>query len=173
MIKTVSFAPPRAATSRSSLKKAPRLEKKSAASGSSTSVVQTALDFGAPEPAPVVEAPPIAPKAQVKARKPRVPKDLATQYGEKTTTRTEIAPPAVETPKKRLSKTAREARRALIKPNESLLERLARASQIAPRKTKAEPRGKGWKFQCGRCGATSYFQTPGALCDCGTIAVKE
>ena len=180
MIKTVSFAPPRVATSRSSAR-APRAEKKSAASGSSTSgssspAIQTALDFGAPEPppAPKVAAPPIeAAKAEVKARKPRTPKDLGTQYGAKTSARPEIAPLEIEAPKKRLSRTEREARRALIKPNEGLLERLARASQISAAKPKSEPRGKGWKFACGRCGATSYFQTPGGLCACGTIAVKE
>ncbi len=178
MIKTMSFAPPRAATSRSGAKKAPRAEKKGAASGSSSPAVQTSLDFSAPDVAPTpppVAAPPIAvAKPEVKARKPRVPKDLATQYGEKTTTRSEIAPPLeAESPKKRLSKTEREARRALIKPSEGLLERLARASQITPQKSKAAPRGKGWKFECGRCGATSYFETPGGLCGCGTIAVKE
>lgn len=178
MIKTMSFAPPRAATSRSGAKKAPRIEKKSAASGSSSPAVQTSLDFSAPDvasaPTPLAAPKVAVAKPEVKARKPRVPKDLATQYGEKTTTRSEIVPPvAAESPKKRLSKTEREARRALIKPSEGLLERLARANQVSNRKPIAAPRGKGWKFECGRCGATSYFETPGGLCGCGTIAVKE
>lgn len=179
MIKTISFAPPRAANSGSSAKPSPRAEKNGAASGSSSPAIQTSLDFSAPEPVPAplpqVALPQVAlPQAEVKARKPRVPKDLALQYGEKTTTRSEIAPPVEpESPKKRLSKTEREARRALIKPSEGLLERLARANQISHRKAQSEPRGKGWKFECGRCGTTSYFQTPGGLCGCGTIAVKE
>ncbi len=112
--------------------------------------------------------------AAVKAKKVRVPKDLAAQYGEKTAIRPAV-PLAleVEAPKKRLNKTERQARRDLMKPSESLMERLARANQITARKPASEPRGKGWKFQCGRCGATSYFQTPGGLCACGTIAIKE
>ena len=112
-------------------------------------------------------------KAEVKAKKVRVPKDLAAQYGEKTVERPVITPLEPDAPKKRLSKAERQARHDLMKPSEGLMERLARANQISLRKPASEPRGKGWKFACGRCGAISYFQTPCGLCACGTIAVKE
>lgn len=219
MIKTVSFAPPRAASSRSAAKApaSPRKASSRAASGSPSS--QTSLDFSAPEtpPAPVkpaskvkdkpakAEAPkataaskaveipkakatkttPVPPSSpqptaiksgteKLKGKRVYAPKDLAAQYGEKVVERPTAAP-VLETvaPKKRLNKAEREARRQLIKPDEGLRERLARASQVTVKKVKSEPRGKGWKFECGRCGTVSYFQTPGAVCVCGTIAIKE
>jgi hypothetical protein len=114
------------------------------------------------------------PTLDLKGKKVRAPKDLALQYGEKPTERpTTPVIAEAETAKKRLTKVQREARRELIKPDEGLIERLARATQIQVVKPKSEPRGKGWKFMCGRCGNTSYFQIPAALCDCGAIAIKD
>ncbi len=209
MIKTVSFAPPRASGSRSSAKVSgaktvpvetlrpvnPRAASGRTMSKTPKAPMQTSLEllFDAPDevvapatkikavkPAAKLEEPaPNAPKAEkaeareVKAKRARVPKDLAAQYGEKAVTRAVAAPVEAEIAKKRLSKAERQARRDLIKPSEGLMERLARANQITARKPKAEPRGKGWKFVCGRCGTTSYFETPGGLCACGTIALKE
>ncbi|PQV64310.1 hypothetical protein B1R32_106156 [Abditibacterium utsteinense] len=245
MIKTVAFAPPRAANSRSIAKtsgakpelkpvlatSAPRPTSDASASGSSLSSgssaakprakkpsaktgAQTSLDlFSEASDEPSVasfvaqsevekprvvvkttknqaksesqaevetEAKPelkakaeVKAKTEVKAKKVRVPKDLAAQYGEKISDRPASLSIEPESPKKRLTKVERQARRDLIKPSEGLMERLARANQISLRKPPSEPRGKGWKFACGRCGAISYFQTPGGLCTCGTIAVKE
>ncbi len=130
-------------------------------------------------PIPVPVAPTPAPKAaeikkgELKAKRVRVPKDLAAQYGEKTVVRVAAAPVEAEIVKKRLTKSERLARHELIKPSEDLIARLARLNEIGARKPKTEPRGKGWKFVCGRCGITSYFETPGGLCSCGTIAIKE
>lgn len=220
MIKTVSFAPPRNASSRPSKASTPKAGKR-AASGSSA---QISMDLSAeiavpvapakseapapkkaiakelapkpveaktprtkaasskPAPPEAVEVPNIftasepvaAEKAKPKARKPRVPADLAAQYGEKPTARPEIVPLLDDkTPKKRLNKAEREARRELIKPDEGLLARLARTTQIVVKKPKSQPRGKGWKFECGRCGQTSYFETPAGLCACGAFAIKE
>ncbi len=123
-----------------------------------------------PVPAPETAA---IKTGELKAKRVRVPKDLAAQYGEKTVVRVAAAPVEAEIVKKRLNKVERQARRDLIKPSDDLMARLARANQIAARKPKTEPRGKGWKFVCGRCGITSFFETPGGLCACGTIAVKE
>ena len=119
-------------------------------------------------PAPIEAA-----KPELKARKVRAPKDFAAQYGEKVVERAAVPVLETETPKKRLNKEQRAARRELIKPDEGLLARLARASQVSSIKPRSEPRGKGWKFQCGRCGQTSYFPVPAALCDCGAIAIKD
>lgn len=139
------------------------------------------VEPAAPQAAPLAEAPAVAKPAatktetgKLKGKRAYAPKDLAAQYGEKVVERPN-AVPVLEAiaPKKRLSKVEREARRQLIKPDEGLRERLARATQITFKKPKSEPRGKGWKFECGRCGSTSYFQTPGGVCACGTIAVKE
>ncbi|HEX9996494.1 MAG TPA: hypothetical protein VGB45_05065 [Abditibacterium sp.] len=210
MIKTVSFAPPRAHSSRSAA--SPRKSGGKAASGSSAPQISLSLSFDEPEPiapapqkaekpvktaksvAPKIEASPkieaakplkspdapiVAPKVEdaakpaLKARKVRAPKDFAAQYGEKIVERAVVPVLEAETPKKRLNKEQRAARRELIKPDEGLLARLARASQVSSIKPKSEPRGKGWKFQCGRCGQTSYFPVPAALCDCGAIAIKD
>lgn len=148
--------------------------------------VAAPIEVAAPETvaveAPAIEAPAIeAPKAEakpaktkeVRAKKSRVPADLAAQYGEKVVERVVAPPVEAEIVKKRLNKIERQARRDLIKPSDDLMARLARLNQIGARKPKAEPRGKGWKFQCGRCGTTSYFETPGGLCACGAIAIKE
>ncbi len=180
---------------------APAVATPAVAAKKSISAPQTARKAGvevtvapiAPEPAPktapIAKAAPVvktvakteaatgvaAPtkSGEVKAKRARVPKDLAAQYGEKVVARAPVTPIEPEAAKKRLSKVERQARRDLIRPSEDLIARLARASQISAQKPKAEPRGKGWKFQCGRCGTTSYFETPGGLCVCGTIAVKE
>lgn len=122
----------------------------------------------------------VAPQIPVKEpKKPRVkraivPTNLAEQYGAKQSRRVEsgqIEAPEVETPKKRLTKVEREARKQISRVDEGLLERLARAQAIIPAKKVAKPRG--WRFECGRCGTVSHFETPVELCNCGAIAVKE
>lgn len=124
---------------------------------------------------PVVKVDPSKPPVELKGKRVRVPKDLAEQYGGKTTEERPNLPLPLEaeTPKKRLTREQREARKQLMKPDEELLARLARVAQIPVVKAKSEPRGKGWKFVCGRCGTTSFFQVPAGLCDCGAIALKD
>ena len=122
----------------------------------------------------------IAPKVKAKGINPRakrakVPDNLVEQYGANTAKRADLSEIAVlepETPKRRLTKTERQARRDLMRPDE-VLARLQAAQNIPLRKIPVEKREKGWKFQCGRCGATSYFQTPGGVCECGALAIRE
>jgi hypothetical protein len=156
----------------------PKIRAKSKASAPKAEIIAPvpSASLATPVPISVATEPKIEakPKTEVKARKIRVPKDLAAQYGETPAKRPEIVPVLEpETPRKRLNKAERDARRQLIRPDEDLRARLARATEIVVVKPKAAPRGKGWKFECGRCGQTSYFETPGGLCSCGTIALKD
>lgn len=111
-----------------------------------------------------------------KSRRPRVPANLAEQYGQSLSRRVENGAEAVsaedESPKKRLSRAERQARRELMNPDDDLLARLHRVHNSVPT-TKPEKRPRGWRFDCGRCGQTSYFQTGGAICSCGALAIKE
>ncbi|BCM90465.1 hypothetical protein IAD21_02318 [Abditibacteriota bacterium] len=147
-----------------------------------------------PLPAPVVVAPPakvapievVAPGAEPptpqkaapavkKSRRPRVPVNLAEQYGQSLSKRVESGIETVvedESPKKRLSRAERQARRELMSPDDDLLARLHRVHNAVPT-AKPEKRPRGWRFDCGRCGQTSYFQTTGAICKCGALAIKE
>lgn len=176
MIKTVSFAPPRAASGNKakSAPAKPVSASKPAASGQTPK--KTTKDAAKPTPK-VVQTPvqPILLDAPlVKATRKRAPKNLAEQYG--ATTEVRDAPVALEaeTPRKRLSRVAREKRRELMKPDESLLERLARANATTFAKPRRAKKPVGWEFRCGRCGTTSHFQTPGALCPCcGAMALRE
>ena len=101
---------------------------------------------------------------------------MAEQYGQSLSKRVEGGVEAVpvedETPKKRRTRAETQARRELMKPDEDLIARLLRAQNAVPTR-KAEKRPAGWRFDCGRCGHTSYFQTTGALCSCGALAIKE
>ncbi len=122
---------------------------------------------------PALQKPVAPPK---KTKRARVPANLAEQYGQNLSKRAEsgveIVPLEEETPKKRLTRAAREARRELMKPDDDLRARLARAHNVVSTR-KPEKRPAGWRFDCGRCGQTSYFQTGGALCRCGALAIKE
>ncbi len=133
------------------------------------------------EVAPVVEEIIVAPepatsKAPKKTKRTKVPVNLAEQYGQSLSKRVEVgAPPAPveeEAPKKRLNRAERTARRELMTPDDDLRARLHRA-QNAVSLAKPEKRPRGWRFDCGRCGQTSYFQTTGAICPCGALAIKE
>ena len=111
-----------------------------------------------------------------KSKRPRVPVNLAEQYGQSLSKRVENGventPVETDSPKKRLSRAERAARRELMNPDEDLMARLQRAHSIIPT-VKAEKRPRGWRFDCGRCGQTSYFQTGGAICGCGALAIKD
>ncbi len=229
MIKTVSFAPPRAVrTAASSNKNSGKGANTRAASSvalakSSPAKVQSptqvapsktknpesvtaTLDFDAtPEAAPAPKKPRVSkiaanvesksvkrdaakvadelaatapqppasqPVAAPKAKRSRVPKDLAAQYGG--ASQTEEAPRrAIETvaPRKRLTRAKKEARSQLLRADDEVLQRLQQANAIEAKKP--ERRGRGWEFECGCCGRVTRFQTPGAICECGAIAVRE
>ena len=132
----------------------------------------------APEAAKDTPSVPAAqkPVAKPKTKRARVPANLAEQYGQNLSKRAEsgveIVPAEDETPKKRMTRVEREARRELMKPDDDLRARLERAHNVVSTR-KPEKRPAGWRFDCGRCGQTSYFQTGGALCRCGAVAIKE
>ncbi len=121
----------------------------------------------------------VAPQAVAptkRAKRAKVPVNLAEQYGQSLSKRVEggVESPVAEeeTPKKRLNRAERAARRELMNPDDDLRARLQRAQSVVL-SAKTEKRPRGWRFNCGRCGRTSYFETPGALCSCGALAIKE
>ena len=132
-------------------------------SGASNAQVEAKLEV---EPVAATE------KAAPKARRSRVPKDLAAQYGGASES-ADVPRRVVETvaPRKRLTRAEKEARSQLLRAGDEVLQRLQQANTIAAKKP--ERRGRGWEFECGCCGRISRFQTPGALCQCGAIAVRE
>jgi hypothetical protein len=93
--------------------------------------------------------------APKKGKRARVPANLAEQYGQN------------------LSKRVENGVEAASDEDESPKKRLSRAERAARRELRTEKRPRGWRFDCGRCGQTSYFQTSGALCNCGALALKE
>lgn len=111
---------------------------------------------------------PVAPKI----KRSRAPKDLAAQYGG--APETGVAPRVVAekpAPRKRLTRAAKEARSQMLRPDDDVLQRLQQANSIEVKKSAT--RGRGWEFECGRCGRITRFQTPAAICQCGAIAVRE
>ena len=107
-----------------------------------------------------------------KIKRSRVPKDLALQYG--ASPESDVAPRVVApkpAPRKRLTREAKAARSQMLRPDDGVLQRLQQANAIEVKKPAS--RGRGWEFECGRCGRISRFQTPGAICACGAIAVRE
>lgn len=118
--------------------------------------------------APDAATAPVAPKI----KRSRAPKDLAAQYG--AAPETYVAPRVVAekpAPRKRLTRAAKEARSQMLRPDDDVLQRLQQANSIEVKKPAT--RGRGWEFECGRCGRITRFQTPGAICECGAIAVRE
>lgn len=117
-----------------------------------------------------VSAPSASAPSALKAKRSRVPKDLAQQYGAVSEEAPRVVAPIGEAPRKRLTRAERAARSQLVRPDDDVLQRLARAGEVA---RPMQKRGRGWEFECGFCGRTTRFQTPGALCECGAIAVRE
>ncbi len=130
---------------------------------------EKAVIAGMKEAAPAtVVAPAVAPKV----KRSRAPKDLALQYG--AAPEIDAAPRAVAdktAPRKRRTRAEKEARSQMIRPDDDVLQRLQQANAIKVQKPAR--RGRGWEFECGRCGRITRFQTPGAICECGAIAVRE
>jgi len=112
-----------------------------------------------------------------KAKRPRVPADFAERYGENRKDRKVTAALPVAEKKARKTAEQREKLRQLMTPDDDILQRLARAasgsSRPAPRPKKATRSKSEWESRCGKCGITTTFSTPAALCaKCGAIAVR-
>lgn len=124
----------------------------------------------APQPTPT--EPKTETKVAPKVRRSRAPKDLALQYGAAPATE-DVARNVVEkpAPRKRLTREAKAARSQMLRPDDDVLQRLQQANAVEAKKPAS--RGRGWEFECGRCGRITRFQTPGAICACGAIAVRE
>lgn len=115
----------------------------------------------------------------VRAKRARVPADLAQQYGEKAARK---APAPKETAAARKARRNAEERaklRELMTPDEELIQRLARLrGEVTPvsngkTKTASTRRSRSWESRCGKCGTNSTFKTAAALCTkCGAIAVR-
>ena len=111
-------------------------------------------------------------KMAPKVKRSRAPKDLAAQYGGSSATE-DVPRRVVEAvaPRKRLTRAKKEARSQLLRADDEVLQRLQQANAIEAKKP--ERRGRGWEFECGCCGRVTRFQTPGAICECGAIGVRE
>ena len=110
-----------------------------------------------------------------KAKRTRVPADLAAQYGERMNLKAE-ARPVVEEAKPRRPRrdaAARAKLKELLRPDETLVERLARANTVSLPKRTPTRRSKNWRTRCGKCGTEGNFAVAAALCSrCGTILIR-
>lgn len=154
-------------------------EEKAVAPAPIETKVQTkakAAPVAAPSPVQTPGAAPPKPPTPAKKRRVKIPVNLAEQYGQSLSKRAEtgavVSAPEEETPRKRLNRAERQARRELMNPDDDLRARLERAHNAVPSAPK-EKRPRGWRFDCGRCGQTSFFQTTGAICSCGALAIKD
>ena len=107
-----------------------------------------------------------------KAKRSRVPKDFADKYSAPQKERKVVAALPIAEKKARKTAQQREQQRQLMTPDDDLVQRLSRVAtvKVAPSK----PRRKAqWESRCGKCGVTTTFSTPAALCaKCGAIAVR-
>jgi hypothetical protein len=127
-----------------------------------------------------------------KVRRARVPSDFAAQYGE--TERKKRAPKETATARKaRRNAEERERLRAIMIPDDNLLQRLARIGAIAPSDNGTNGSGNGsnghtprrsgsqavrrprkWESRCGKCGVAATFKAAAGVCSrCGAIAVRQ
>lgn len=124
-----------------------------------------------------------------KVRRARVPADFAAQYGE-TDRKKKRAPKETATARKaRRNAEERERLRAIMTPDDNLLQRLARLGAIAPSADDGNgsnahtPRRNGlqtmrrprkWESRCGKCGVAGTFKAAAGVCGrCGAIAVRQ
>jgi hypothetical protein len=133
---------------------------------------------------------------EIKARRARVPGDLAQQYGEKVKRARTVAASAADTTVTRQARrdaAARERLRQLMNPGDDVLRRLMRAGAIGSpisgadardededggvgrgARTKAIRRARQWESRCGKCGVTGTFTAAAGVCPrCGAIAVRR
>lgn len=118
-----------------------------------------------------------AAKTETKARRTRVPADLAAQYGEKVNSKAQERAVVSDAPKARRPRrnAADKAKlQELLRPDDDILARLARANSIGATKKRAPSRrSKTWKARCGRCGTACECAVPAALCTkCGAILMR-
>lgn len=126
---------------------------------------------------------------QPKAKRARVPKDLASQYGEHVKER---KPSKAAERKARRDAEERARMRAMMAPSDALIARLAKLGAIKVEGTESElsiaeiedtdenvrpvikRRPRKWDVLCGFCGTTSTQMGAAGLCTrCGAILVRE
>lgn len=166
-----------------------RLNKASAASSNKSATAKksaapkkTATALGAKPKAAAVKTPvqlnlaiqPKSAKGEVKAKRSRVPADLAAQYGEKTATSTRVVVEEAPLRKPRRTAAARAKLQQALKPDEGILARLERAKTAGMTKKRVPSRrSKNWNARCGRCGSQVNLATPAGLCPkCGAILMR-
>ncbi|MDQ3812818.1 MAG: hypothetical protein M3347_02575 [Armatimonadota bacterium] len=141
---------------------------------------------------PKIKAAP-TPEANVKAKRARVPKDLAEQYTAKPAKRRKTAArESAKAQRARRDAEERERLRRLMTPSDDVLRRLSMIGAIAsspaidgeetqkpasgrkriPRTTTIR-RPRRWESRCGKCGTVGTFKAAAGLCArCGAIAVR-
>ena len=110
-----------------------------------------------------------------KAKRTRVPADLAAQYGERTNLKAEARPavPEAKPRRPRRDAAARAKLKELLRPDETFVERLARANSVSAPRRVTTRRSKNWRTRCGKCGTEGSFAIAAALCSrCGTILLR-
>ncbi|HEX8235713.1 MAG TPA: hypothetical protein VF600_07125 [Abditibacteriaceae bacterium] len=128
-----------------------------------------------------------------RVRRARVPSDFAAQYGE-TDRKKKRAPKETATARRaRRDAETRERLRAIMTPDDNLLQRLARIGAIAPSLQDSNGAGNGsnghsprrsgmqtvrrprkWESRCGKCGVAGTFKAAAGVCSrCGAIAVRQ
>ena len=131
---------------------------------------------------PTLFEPPVA----VKAKRSRVPKDFAVQYGEKEK-KIRVVKDKATTRRARRDAALRQKMRDIMEPGDELVARLRRAGVIGGEdeengahparrvlKSATKRRPRKWEARCGKCGNKSIFLTAAGLCArCGAIMVRE
>jgi hypothetical protein len=115
-------------------------------------------------------------KGENKAKRARVPVDLAAQYGERVNDKAAARVDAIETKTRRPRRdaAARAKLKELLRPDESVVERLARLHSAGTTRPRAvSRRSKHWETRCGKCGTAGKFAGAATLCArCGTILIR-
>ncbi len=124
--------------------------------------------------------------ALVKAKRMRVPKDLAAQYGESEKQKRVVE--NSETKRARRDAALRQKMRDAMEVDDDLIARLRRAGMIGGSEAESQNghstrgiagsrvmrRPRKWEARCGKCGGKSLFKTQAGLCaKCGAIMVRE
>jgi hypothetical protein len=132
----------------------------------------------ASKPAKTASAPHNSSVREIRAKRARVPADLAQQYGEKAARKKRPPTESAAARKARRNAEERAKLRQLMTPDEELLKRLAQlrgetSNGNGHAKRSSSRRSRSWESRCGKCGTLGTFQTQAALCTkCGAIAVR-
>jgi hypothetical protein len=123
-----------------------------------------------------------------KVRRARVPSDFAAQYGETDRKKKRAFKETATARKARRNAEERERLRAIMIPDDNLLQRLARLGAIAPsagdtngsnghggrRNAPTVRRSRKWESRCGKCVVAGTFKAAAGVCSrCGAIAVRQ